>query len=121
MCLKGLNGAPSNTLKLFSTKCFKFFSLTIHKKCFDTKSEFFHKNMLIVKKKDIFTARSSNCSVSAKFFRMLVKTPSFGGIINPKTNLNHKLGSNFFSLSDLAYKLANLLFFEKCSCEMSKN
>ena len=37
------------------------------------------------------------CSVSAKFFPMLVKTPSFGGVINPKTNYNHELGSNFFS------------------------
>ena len=61
------------------------------------------------------TARSSNCSVLSKFFPMLVKKPSFGGVINPKTNLNHELGSKFFSLSDLAYKLVNPLVFEKCS------
>ena len=67
------------------------------------------------------TARSSNCSVSAKFFPMLVEKPYFGGVINPKTYLNHELGSKFFFLSDLAYKLVNLLVFEKCSCKMSKN
>ena len=58
------------------------------------------------------TSRSSICSVSAKFFPMLVKTPSFGGVINPKTNFSHELGSKFFFLSDLAYKLVNLLVFE---------
>ena len=67
------------------------------------------------------TVRSSNCSVSGKFFPMLVKTPSFGGVINPKTNLNYELGSKFFFLSDLAYKLVNLLVFKKCSCKMRKN
>ena len=44
-----------------------------------------------------------------------------GGVINPKTYLNHELGSKFFSLSDLAYKLVTLLVFEKKSCKMSKN
>ena len=67
------------------------------------------------------TARSSNCSVSAKFFPMLVKTPSFGGVIDPKSYLNHELGSKFFFLSGLAYKLVTLLVFEKCLCKMSKN
>ena len=38
----------------------------------------------------------SNCSVSAKFFPMLEKTPSFGGVINQKTYLNHEIDSNFF-------------------------
>ena len=52
---------------------------------------------------------------------MLVETPYFGGVINPKTYLNHELGSKFFSLSDLAYKLVNLLVLEKKSCKMSKN
>ena len=33
---------------------------------------------------------------------MLVETPSSGGVINPKTHLNHKLGSKFFFLSNLA-------------------
>ena len=44
---------------------------------------------------------------------MLVETPFFGGFINPKTYLNHELGSNFFFLSDFAYKLVNLLVFEE--------
>ena len=60
-------------------------------------------------------------SVSAKFFPMLVKTPYFGGVINPKTYVNYELGSKFFFLSDLTYKLVNLLVFEKCSCKISKN
>ena len=66
-------------------------------------------------------ARSSNCSVSAKFFPMLVEMPYFWGVINPKTYLNHDLGSKFFFLSSLAYKLVNLLVCEKISCKMSKN
>ena len=52
---------------------------------------------------------------------MLVETPYSGGVINPKANLNHELGSNFFFLSSLAYKLVNLLVFEKNSCKMSVN
>ena len=52
---------------------------------------------------------------------MLVEKPYFGGVINPKTYLNHELGSKFFFLSDLACKLVNLLFFEKISCKKSKN
>ena len=46
-----------------------------------------HKNMLVIKKKEILTARSSNCRVSAKFFPMLVKPPYFGGVINQKNLL----------------------------------
>ena len=53
----------------------------------------FHKNWQEMKKKKLLTTRSSNYSVSAK----LVKTPYFGGVINPKTYLNYKLGSMFFS------------------------
>ena len=45
---------------------------------------------------------------------MLVKTPYFKGvIIKKKTYLNHELGSKFFFLSSLAYKLVYLLVFEK--------
>ena len=67
------------------------------------------------------SAKSSNCSVSAKFFPMLVETPYFWGVINSKTYLNLDLGSKFFFLSSLAYKLVNLLVFDKISCKMSKN
>ena len=49
---------------------------------------------------------------------MLVETPYFGGVINPKNYLNHELGSKFFFLSGLAYKFVNLFFL---SCKMSKN
>ena len=42
---------------------------------------------------------------------MLVERHYFGGVINPKTYLNHKLGFIFFlPLSSLAYKLVNLCF-----------
>ena len=71
--------------------------------------------MHAIKKKEFFTARSSNCSGSAMFFPMLVETPYFGGVINSKTYLNNEWGCNFFSLSDSAYELVNLLVFEKCS------
>ena len=57
----------------------------------------------------------------AKFSPMLVEMPYFGGVINPKTYLNHELASKFFFLSDLAYKLVNLLVYEKKSGKMSKN
>ena len=43
---------------------------------------------------------------------MLVENPYFGGVVNPKTYLNHEFGSKFFILSDLAYKLVK---------KMSKN
>ena len=58
-------------------------------------------------------ARSSNCSISAKFFPMLLETPYFGGVINTKTYLNHELGSKFGFLNSLAYKLVNLLVKKK--------
>ena len=65
------------------------------------------------KEKKLLTARSSNCSVSAKFFPMLVKTPYFEGVINQNTFLNHELVSKFFFLSSLAYKLVKLLVFKR--------
>ena len=52
---------------------------------------------------------------------MLVETPYSGGVINPKTYLNHELDSKFFPLSSHACKLFYLLVFEKVSCKMSKN
>ena len=47
------------------------------------------------KRKQYFTAKVINCSVSAKFFPMLVEMPYFRGVINPKIYLNHELGSEF--------------------------
>ena len=72
-CLKGPPLSPSNTLRLFPVKCFLIFFFLF------------------------LTARSSNLSVSAKFFPMLVEMPYFGEVINPKTYLNHELGSKLFS------------------------
>ena len=80
---------------------------------FITIKDFFHKNFV--------TKSSSNCRVTAKFCPMLVETPYSGGVINPKTYLNRELGSKFLFLSSLAYKLVNLLVFEKISCKMSNN
>ena len=95
-----LEGAPfkpfRNTMTFFPLNVFIFF-FNIHKKCSLYQFKIFvHKNMYLIKKKDFLTTRSSNCSVSAKFFPMLVETPYFGGVINPKTYLNHELGSKLF-------------------------
>ena len=63
--------------------------------------DFFHKNMHIMKKKEIFER------FQIRFFPMLVERPYFGGAINPKTYLNHESGSKIFYLSILTYKLMN--------------
>ena len=72
----------------FSAKCFFKFFFNIHNKriLYQFKT-FFHKNNQVIKRRKLLTARSSNYSVSAKFFPMLVKTPYIGGIINQKTYL----------------------------------
>ena len=44
---------------------------------------------------------------------MLAEKPYSGGVINPKPYLNHELGSKFFFLSSLAYKLVKLLVCKK--------
>ena len=84
------------------------------KNALDTISRFFPQNNAHNKKeKKLLTATSSNCIVSAKFCPMLVETPYSGGVINPKTFLNHELVSKFLFLSSLAYKLVNLWVFEE--------
>ena len=67
------------------------------------------------------TARSSNCSVSAKFCPMLVEMPYSGGVFNPKNLPKPWIRFRFFFLNSLAYKEVNLLVFENISCKMSKN
>ena len=74
---------------------FIFFFFKIYKKWIWYQFKIFSKKYAHNKKK--MTARSWNCSVSAKFFPMLVKTLCFGGIINQKTYWNHELGSKLFS------------------------
>ena len=102
-------GAPfkpfKHTMTFSRNSFFLIFFLNIHKKCIWY--------LFKTKRKNFLTARSSNCSVSAKFFPMLVKTLYFGRIINKKTYLNHELGSKFVFLSSLPYKLVNLFVFEK--------
>ena len=93
-----------NVLTFFLQYLWKMHLIPIH--------DFFHKNMHIIKRKKCLTARSSICSVSAKLCPMLVETSYSGEVINPKTYLNHELGSKFFFLSSLAYELVNLFFLE---------
>ena len=83
--------------------------------------DFFHKKHARNKKERHL--RRQGLQIAAfqqSFFPMLVETPYFGGVINPKTYLSHELGSNFFPLSSLTY-LVSLLVFEKNLCKMSKN
>ena len=113
---EGLKGGPfEHTKTFFFTKifCSILFS-TFIKNALDTNSRILSQKYAQNKKRKTFlTARSSSHSVSVMFFPMLVETPYFGGVFNPKSYLNHELGSNFFFLSGLAYKLVNLLVFEK--------
>ena len=113
-------GAPFKPFDFFQQNI--FFSTFIKKNAFYNNSIFFAQKYARSKKgKKCFTTRSSNCSVSAKFFAMLVEMLYFGGVINPKTYFSHEIGSKVFFLSDLTYKLVNLLVLEKISCKMSKN
>ena len=64
--------------------------------------DFIYKNMHLIRNKEIF---------DCKVFK----------VIYPKTYLNHELASKFLFLSDLAYKLVNLLVFEKKSSKVGKN
>ena len=112
---KGLKRGPfkhTKTFFLLQNVFFNFFSTFIKNIILQQFITFFTKNMQ-VKKEKLLTTRSSNCSISAKFFPILVKTPYFEGVINQKTYLNHELDSTFFFLSSLAYKLVNLLVFEE--------
>ena len=77
--------------------------------------------MHVIKKMKLVTARSSNCSVSAKFFPMLVEKPYLGGVINTKTYLNHELGSIFFSEWFGIWISEPFGFWRKKSYKMSKN
>ena len=52
---------------------------------------------------------------------MLMEKTYSGGVINPKTYLNHELGFKKIFSGSLAYKQVNLFVFEKISCKMSKN
>ena len=111
MCSKGPSLRPSNTLWLFPLNVFFPLFFNIHKKCiwyqFKIFSQKYASNFFL-------TARSLDCSVSAKFFPMLEKTLYFGGIIIQKNLLKPWARLQvFFSLSSLAYKLMNLLVFEK--------
>ena len=112
-------GVPFKPLKHTLT-FFRQMSLTFMKNTFAPNSRMFSQKYAHDKKERNFcTARSSNFIILAKFCPMLVATPYSGRVINPKTYLNHESGSKFVFLSSLAYKLVNLLVFEKNACKMS--
>ena len=46
--------------------------------------DFFHKNMHIIKKKEIFYRKVSKLQRLSKVFTNVGETPYFGGVINPK-------------------------------------
>jgi hypothetical protein len=58
------------------------------------------------------TERSSNCSVTAKFFPMLFETPYSGGFINLKKIKNKNKNKKNYEPTG---------FCKKKSCKMSKN
>ena len=47
------------------------------------------------KKKHLKTEGLQIAAFQQSFFPMLVETPYFGGVINPKTYVNHEIGFNF--------------------------
>ena len=76
---------------------------------------------IIKKKKEIWPQGLQIAAFQQSFSQCWWKNPILERSLIQKTYLNHELGSKFFFLSDLAYKLVNLLVFEKISCKMSKN
>ena len=104
VCLKGPLLNPSNTLRIFPQNGLNFFLQHSQKMHLIPIQDFFTKECTQYERQIFLTARSSNCSVSAKIFPMWVEKPYFGGVINSKTYLNHELCPKFFFLSILAYK-----------------
>ena len=99
--------SPSNTLLLFFRY---FFFFNIKKDGFDTNSRFFRLHMHVIKKEEIF---------DRKIFKVF---PNVGeGTLIKKNLVKPWIRLHVFFLSSLAYKLVNLLVFEKKSCRMSKN
>ena len=117
---EGLKGGD-HTKTFFLQYIFLNFFSTFIKMHFIQIKNFFHKNMQVIKKKELLTARSSNCSVSAKFFSMLMKRPYFGGVIYKKNLLKPWIRLKVFFLSSLSYESVKLLVFKKKSYKISKN
>ena len=94
--LKGPPLSPLNTISLFSAKYFfKIYFFNIHKNAFDTNYKLFHKNMHVIKRKDIFDGKVFKLQRFSKVFPNVGEKLYFGGIINQKSHLNHELGSKF--------------------------
>ena len=82
-----LKGGPFEHTKTFffgSAKCFYFLSTLIKKRIIYKFKTFFTQICRSLKRNELLTARSSNCSISAKFSPMLVKMLDFGGVFNQK-------------------------------------
>ena len=56
----------------------------------------FHKNMHIIKKREIFYRKIFKLQRFSKVFPNDVETPYFGGVINPKSYLNHLIRLQVF-------------------------
>ena len=112
VCLKGAPLSPSNTLWLISANgVFLIFFFNINKKCIWYQLKIFSPKIADNKKKKL-TTRSSNYSISAKFFPMLVKMLYFGRIINQKTYLKWARTEFFSSIIGLGIIL--IYEFEVC-------
>ena len=98
VCSKDLKGAPSNALKLFSAKCFKFFFSTFIKNAFSTISIFFPRKYARYKNKNkIWLQGLQIAAFQQSFSQCWWKCPIFEGSLIQKPYLNPYLGSKFFS------------------------
>ena len=71
--------------------------------------------MHIIKKTESFDLKVFKLQHFSRVFLNVGENALFWRDHYPKTYLNHELGSKFFFLSSLEYKLVNLLVFEKNS------
>ena len=83
--IKGLKGGPFEHNKTFFRKMYFFKN---HKNAFDTNSRFLSHKYARNRKDRILDRKvfKLHCFSKVFFSRMLVKTPYFGGVINPKTS-----------------------------------
>ena len=72
---EGFKRGPFEHTKTFVRKLFLIFFFNVYEKCISFQFQIFSQKYACIKKKNFFTASSSNCSVSSKFCPMLVETP----------------------------------------------
>ena len=94
VCLKGLK-EPFKHTKTFSANCVLFVFQYLCKVHFIPIQDFFTKICRLFKKeKKMLTARSSNCSVSAKLSPMLVEMPYSGKVLRRCPRSRRKQGGS---------------------------